>query len=83
MAEAERAISEQALKTGLIAYGLDRQLGGIGRYTEELIRVLNNLGASPAILDAGGCSGITSAIVLPGAKLLPALLTLGDRKSVV
>ncbi len=64
-------------KTGLIAYGLDRQLGGIGRYTEELIAAFRDLGANPVILDAGGSTGDRQALPLRGGRL-PALLTLGQ-----
>jgi glycosyltransferase involved in cell wall biosynthesis len=78
MAKLEHLTAVRALKTGLIAYGLDRQVGGIGRYTEELTRALGGIGAGPVVLDAGGCTGDAQALVLRRSRLMPALLTLGQ-----
>ena len=74
----ERHFSIGTIQYGLIAYGLDRQPGGIGRYTGELASALAGIGAPPVWLDAGGCSHKEGALVLRRARRLPALLTIGQ-----
>ena len=77
------------IEIGLIAYGLDRAPGGIGRYTEELMRALQRRELNLTILYAGkkhhipqkedvGDKQASRVIELPKAGLLPALLTLGQ-----
>ena len=66
------------IKIGLIAYALDRATGGIGRYTSELHKALSQIGADPILLWAGRASNGRQAVSLPGAGLLPGLLTLGQ-----
>jgi glycosyltransferase involved in cell wall biosynthesis len=72
------------MKIGLLAYGLDRPLTGIGRYTVELAKALRRREHGPEVilLLAGGAGplegqGFRSAS-LPGCRLLPGLLTLGS-----
>jgi glycosyltransferase involved in cell wall biosynthesis len=74
----------QPLHLGLLAYGLDRPLSGIGRYTVELARALvTQPGLAITLLTAGeplafnGAEGLGRA-ALPGCSRLPALLTLGS-----
>jgi glycosyltransferase involved in cell wall biosynthesis len=62
---------------GLLSYGLDRSPGGIGRYTRELCDGLRRAGARLTVLQAGRASG-DDTVGLPGARLLPGLLTLGQ-----
>lgn len=66
------------MRTGLIAYGIDRQVGGIGRYTEELAAALDRIGAGPTMLYAGGGACGPNTLALPGARRMPGLLTLGQ-----
>ncbi|MHB0868230.1 MAG: glycosyltransferase family 4 protein [Chloroflexota bacterium] len=73
------------MKIGLLAYGLDRPLTGVGRYTVELARALGELlvPSDLTILSAGNlapvANGFAGRVVrLPGCRLLPALLTLGN-----
>lgn len=70
---------------GLLVYGLDRPLTGIGRYTVELIRALAAVPTPHEItlLTAGGLGPLQGevpfrAIELPGCRLLPALITRGN-----
>jgi glycosyltransferase involved in cell wall biosynthesis len=63
---------------GLITYALDREPGGIGRYTIELLHGLRAAGSDITVLNAGAAGAPAGAQVLPGARLLPALLTLGQ-----
>ena len=65
------------IKLGLLAYGLDRNLGGIGTYTRELLAALQRLDCPVTVLHAG-CSDEKDVFCLPGARLLPGLLTLGQ-----
>src|SRR5579884_962879 len=64
-------------RVGVLGYGLDRAPGGIGRYTSELIRALAHGGVSVTVLWAGR-THTPDVVSLPGAGLLPALLTLGQ-----
>lgn len=62
---------------GYLTYALDRAPGGIGRYTRELLGALRDAGLGVTVLSAGGPpDGAT--LRLPGAHLLPGLLTLGQ-----
>jgi glycosyltransferase involved in cell wall biosynthesis len=78
MASWSREITAPHPRTGLIVYGLDRHLGGIGRYTEELAAALDRIGAGPVVLHAGSRPAGADGRALPGARLLPGLLTLGQ-----
>lgn len=66
------------MRIGLIAYGLDRQTGGIGRYTSELTRALRDRGIDLVVLNAGRAAVVPGVHVLRGSRLLPALLTIGQ-----
>jgi glycosyltransferase involved in cell wall biosynthesis len=66
------------LNIGLIAYGLDRESGGIVRYSKELISALRRAGANPTILQTGKVTPSKGTIPLRGSKLLPGLLTIGQ-----
>ncbi len=70
---------------GLLVYGLDRPLTGVGRYTVELIRALADLRPPHEItlLTAGGLGPLAGAVPfraveLPGCRLLPFLITRGN-----
>jgi glycosyltransferase involved in cell wall biosynthesis len=63
---------------GYILYGQDRPLGGIGRYTAALRQALQGLGLPVLDLRAGSRPAGSRALTLPGARLLPALLTIGQ-----
>ena len=73
------------MQVGLISYGLDRPLTGIGRYTVELARALADLENRPGVtlLAAGGVGPLAGqnglrSVPLPGCRLLPGLVTLGN-----
>jgi glycosyltransferase involved in cell wall biosynthesis len=73
------------MRVGVIVYGIDRPLTGISRYTVELCRGLAALPDRPEILllCAGPVDRLTDetgfpAIALPGCRLLPGLITLGN-----
>jgi len=73
------------MQVGIISYGLDRPLTGIGRYTVELARALADLENGPGVtlLAAGGAGPLASqsglrSVPLPGCRLLPGLVTLGN-----
>ncbi|MCG8350425.1 MAG: glycosyltransferase family 4 protein [Chloroflexales bacterium] len=63
---------------GIIAYALDRQPGGIGRYTIELMRSLQDVGAKLTILHAGATAQRNGVVSLRGSRLLPGLLSIGQ-----
>ena len=63
---------------GFVTYGLNRALGGIGRYTEELLVALQNGGSSLLQLQAGDHQLPGTAVRLWGSKLLQGLLTIGQ-----
>jgi glycosyltransferase involved in cell wall biosynthesis len=73
------------MRVGLLVYALDRPLTGIGRYTMELGRALCRLEPSVelALLTAGNAGtlvggGRVPRAPLPGCRLLPGLVTLGN-----
>jgi glycosyltransferase involved in cell wall biosynthesis len=72
------------MKVGLLTYGLDRPLTGIGRYTVELAKGLARLEQGPVVtlLRAGSAGPLEAenfpAVSLPGCRLLPGLMTLGN-----
>ena len=63
---------------GLITYALERSFGGIGRYTRELICAFRAMPISLTILQAGRSNSAGRVVNLPGAGLLPGLLTFGQ-----
>lgn len=72
-------------RVGLITYGLDRPLTGIGRYTVELTRAFNhpNNAYDISLLTAGqpsalGNENVFASRPLTGCKYLPALITYGN-----
>jgi glycosyltransferase involved in cell wall biosynthesis len=72
------------MRVGLLTYGLDRPLTGIGRYTIELAKGLARLEQGPVVtlLRAGRAGPLEAenfpAVSLPGCHLLPGLMTLGN-----
>jgi glycosyltransferase involved in cell wall biosynthesis len=73
------------MRIGLIVYGLDRPLTGIGRYTLELARAMSALTPRPDIvlLRAGALGPLENEthfpeVQLPACALLPGLITLGN-----
>jgi glycosyltransferase involved in cell wall biosynthesis len=71
------------MRVGIIVYGLDRPLTGIGRYTLELVRTYDQLTDRPefVLLTAGGLGALSDVslpeVPLRGCRLLPGLLTIG------
>ena len=63
---------------GLITYALDREPGGIGRYTLELLHALRSAAIHVTALNAGTEGAPQGALTLPGARLVPGLLTVGQ-----
>ncbi len=70
---------------GLLIYGLDRPIGGISRYTQDLAVALLGLSNGPAValLTAGGTGPAIEkfspqSVPLPGCSRLPGLMTLGN-----
>jgi glycosyltransferase involved in cell wall biosynthesis len=69
----------------MVVYGLDRPFHGIGRYTTDLVQALVALNPAPEIVlltaggpgPLGGKAGLRQA-PLPGCRLLPGLMTLGN-----
>ena len=73
------------MRVGLLIYGLDRPFTGIGRYTLELTRALmSRQGDLELVLLVAGSLGPLSEAKgvhrasLPGCRLLPGLVTLGN-----
>jgi len=73
------------VRVGLIVYGLERPLGGISRYTLELIRAIAALHPRPhlVLLTAGRAGGLAATnsyrhVPLLGCRLLPGLIMLGN-----
>jgi len=74
------AIAE--LQSGVLVYGLDRPLSGIGRYSSELISELDRLGVRISLL-GGAAPNLPHANTYPsiplwGCNLLPGLMTIGN-----
>ncbi|MCC7372895.1 MAG: glycosyltransferase family 4 protein [Chloroflexi bacterium] len=66
-------------RVGLITYALDRATGGIARYTRELRAALLRAGLPLTILQAGReLPPSPTTVQLPGAGLLPGLMTVGQ-----
>jgi glycosyltransferase involved in cell wall biosynthesis len=72
-------------RVALLAYGLDRPLSGIARYTLELACAVSRLSQPPSLvmLTAGSAQGLPHAQgvthrSLPASSRLPGLLTLGS-----
>ena len=63
---------------GIISYGLERQAGGIARYSRELMTELQRVGLNFAVLKAGSTTSVNGEIAIRGARLLPGLLTIGQ-----
>jgi glycosyltransferase involved in cell wall biosynthesis len=73
------------MRVGLVTYGLDRPLTGIGRYTLELIQAFSGCDERRLdliLLSAGRSTALNansySQVMLPGCRLLPGLMTLGN-----
>lgn len=66
------------MRVGIVHYGLDRQLGGIGRYTTELADALERAGVHVFRLWAGYRPAGAAGELLRGAYRLPGLLTIGQ-----
>ena len=66
------------MRAGIIHYGLDRETAGIGRYTAELTAALVGQGLPIHRLWAGRRPSGAEGAMLPGAYLLPGLLTVGQ-----
>jgi glycosyltransferase involved in cell wall biosynthesis len=72
------------VRSGLLTYGLGHATTGISRYTAELARALASLEGGPqlALLTAGGPGPLVGMgldrAALPGCRLLPGLMTLGN-----
>jgi glycosyltransferase involved in cell wall biosynthesis len=76
---------EDFMRVGIIAYGLNTGLTGIGRYMVQLARALARLPADLTVVllttttnDRYGLSAEFETYVLPLCRLAPALLTLGN-----
>ena len=70
---------------GFVTYGLDRSLSGIGRYTLELIKAMKTIhpNLDITLLCAGKADSLLlmneyEHVSLPGARLLPSLVTWGQ-----
>ncbi len=77
-------VADRSLRVGIICYGLDspaRVASGIGRYTSELLRAFGVWKQVELTVLTGsrwdGASGFQVAR-LPGCRLLPGLVTLGN-----
>ncbi len=66
------------MRIGLVAYGLERPLQGIGRYTVELGAALAGAGVDVVPLWTGRRVRGNGGLALPGSRLLPGLLTVGQ-----
>src|SRR5262245_22531948 len=73
------------MRIGYLTYGLDRAPTGIGRYAVELLRAMAKLRSCPEIVllstegtDAHYLWDAFEHHNLPGCRLLPALLTIGN-----
>ena len=63
---------------GLLCYGMDLNIGGIGRYTRELILAFSKQSLPLCILWAGKRPDQKDGVSLSGSSRIPALLTLGQ-----
>lgn len=79
------AVDSGRMRVGYLAYGLDRPLTGIGRYTVELARALTTLATPPelTLLTAGAPLALDGGrgwhcAPLTGCRLLPLLMTWGN-----
>jgi glycosyltransferase involved in cell wall biosynthesis len=70
------------MRVGIIVYGLERRLTGIGRYTIELVRALSQQSADLVLLTCGGAGELASlsleTVVLKGSYFLPGLMSAGQ-----
>ncbi len=72
------------MRVGFLTYALERPLAGIGRYAVELARALaaREDGLEIVLLTAGGPGPLAGLglrqVSLPGCRLLPGLITLGN-----
>jgi glycosyltransferase involved in cell wall biosynthesis len=73
------------MRIGYLTYGLDRAPTGIGRYAVEMLRALVGLPNAPKIVllstereDRHGLWDMFEHHTLPGCRLLPGLMTLGN-----
>lgn len=72
------------MRVGMIVYGLEGAVTGIGRYTVEIVKALHSLSdhVELVLLTAGQPTPLLSLNLpmapLTGAKLLPALMTIGS-----
>lgn len=75
-------VSNSSLRAGLLTYGLDRPPTGVGRYSIELIASLLDLGVSVTLLGNQvaylPAAATYRSVGLPGCRLLPGLMTLGN-----
>lgn len=65
-------------RLGLLTYALNRNPGGIGRYTRELLSGFSIRGFNPLLLRAGNSIAKHRSVQLLGSDFLPGLLTLGQ-----
>jgi glycosyltransferase involved in cell wall biosynthesis len=65
-------------RVAVISYALDRNPSGISQYTRGLLVGLREIGCVPLVLQAGRGEKENGVMPLPGAGLLPGLLTLGQ-----
>ncbi|MGH2459628.1 MAG: glycosyltransferase family 4 protein, partial [Chloroflexota bacterium] len=73
------------MRVGVLTYGLDRPLTGIGRYAAQLLRALATLPGCPEIVlittereDRHGLWSTFERHALPVGRALPSLLTVGN-----
>jgi glycosyltransferase involved in cell wall biosynthesis len=72
------------MRVGIVTHGLDRPLSGTSRYTLELVRGMASLRDGPEIvlLTAGSPGPLINKgfrrVALPGCRLVPGLVTLGN-----
>lgn len=70
------------MRVGIIVYGLERHLTGIGRYTIELVRALSKQAVEVVLLSCGGVGELKNLplkiVPLRGSYLLPGLMSMGQ-----
>lgn len=81
---------QHRIRVGIVAYGLDRPGSGISRYTVELISALRDHRPDIAVTvlkpfagTVPGLDDIGAVAPLPGARRLPAMMTLGPIETAV